>query len=97
MDPIVRVPIVSQVEERIRALIESKKYTEGMKLPTENELCQSMNVGRGTVREALRLLTEKSALCALHTSGIGAKVKLGTVDTALMRFVYKKKYSKRKG
>ena len=48
-------------------------------------------------REALRLLTEKSALCALHTSGIGAKVKLGTVDTALMRFVYKKKYSKRKG
>ena len=31
MDPIVRVPIVSQVEERIRALIESKKYTEGMK------------------------------------------------------------------
>ena len=48
-------------------------------------------------REALRLLTEKSALCALHTSGIGAKEKLGTVDTALMRFVYKKKYSKRKG
>ena len=59
MDPIVRVPIVSQVEERIRELIDSKKYTEGMKLPTENELCQSMNVGRGTVREALRLLQAK--------------------------------------
>ena len=48
-------------------------------------------------REALKLLTEKSALCALHTQNMGAKVKLGTVDTALMRFVYKKKYSKRKG
>ena len=59
MDPIVRVPIVSQVEERIRDLIDSKKYTEGMKLPTENELCQSMKVGRGTVREALRLLQAK--------------------------------------
>ena len=59
MEPIVRVPIVSQVEERIRELIDSKKYTEGMKLPTENELCQSMNVGRGTVREALRLLQAK--------------------------------------
>ena len=59
MEPIVRVPIVSQVEERIRELIDSKKYTEGMKLPTENELCQSMKVGRGTVREALRLLQAK--------------------------------------
>ena len=59
MEPIVRVPTVSQVEERIRELIDSKKYTEGMKLPTENELCQSMNVGRGTVREALRLLQAK--------------------------------------
>ena len=57
--PIVRVPIVSQVEERIRELIDSKKYTEGMKLPTENELCQNMKVGRGTVREALRLLQAK--------------------------------------
>ena len=59
MEPIVRVPIVSQVENRIRELIDSKKYTEGMKLPTEYELCQSMNVGRGTVREALRLLQAK--------------------------------------
>lgn len=48
-------------------------------------------------REALRLLTEKSALCALHTAVTGARARLGTVDTALMRFVYKKKYSKRKG
>ena len=58
MDPVVRVPIVSQVEARIKELIDSKKYTEGMKLPTENELCQNMKVGRGTVREALRLLQE---------------------------------------
>lgn len=48
-------------------------------------------------REALKLLTEKSALCALHTSNLGSKIKLSSVDTALMRFVYKKKYSKRKG
>ncbi len=48
-------------------------------------------------REALRLLTEKSALCALHTMGLGSKVRLNTADTALMRFVYKKKYSKKKG
>ena len=76
MDPIVRVPIVSQVEERIRALIESKKYTAGMKLPTENELCQSMNVGRGTVREALRLLQAKGLVEI--KPGRGAFVASGT-------------------
>lgn len=48
-------------------------------------------------REALCLLTEKSALCALHTAGMGAEVRLGALDTGLMRLVYKKKYSKRKG
>lgn len=46
--------------------------------------------------QALKILTEKSALCALHTAALGANVRLGAVDTALMRFVYKKKYSKRK-
>ncbi len=48
-------------------------------------------------RDALKLLTEKSALCAIHTANLGEKAYLGTLDTALMRFVYKNKYSKKKG
>lgn len=48
-------------------------------------------------RDALKLLTEKSALCAIHTANLGEKVSLNVLDTALMRFVYKNKYSKRKG
>lgn len=48
-------------------------------------------------REALVLLSEKSALCALHTRAFGARVRLSVADAALMRFVYKQKYSKRKG
>ncbi len=48
-------------------------------------------------RDALKLLTEKSALCAIHTSNLGARVMLNIFDTALMRFVYKNKYSKKKG
>lgn len=47
--------------------------------------------------EALRMLIEKSALCALHTASLGEKSHLGALDTALMRFVYLKKYSKKKG
>lgn len=56
MDPVKRVPIVQQVEHRISQLIEDGTYKSGEKLPVEKELCQQMNVGRGTVREAFRLL-----------------------------------------
>ena len=56
MEPIKRVPIVQQVEEKIRQLIESGQYGPGEKLPAEMDLCQRLGVGRGTIREAFRLL-----------------------------------------
>lgn len=56
MEPIKRVPIVQQVEEQIRQLIESGQYNPGDKLPAEMDLCQRLGVGRGTIREAFRLL-----------------------------------------
>ena len=56
MEPIKRVPIVQQVEEQLRQLIEGGQYNPGEKLPAEMELCQRLGVGRGTVREAFRLL-----------------------------------------
>jgi GntR family transcriptional repressor for pyruvate dehydrogenase complex len=59
MDPIRRVPIVQQVEERIREMIDEKAFAPGEKLPAEMELCQQLCVGRGTVREAFRLLQAK--------------------------------------
>ena len=59
MEPIKRVPIVHQVEERIRDLIDEKSFKPGEKLPAEMELCQQLGVGRGTVREAFRLLQAK--------------------------------------
>lgn len=62
IQPIPRVPIVQQVEERIRALIDQSEYAPGAKLPTEMELCQRLSVGRGTVREAFRLLQAKGVV-----------------------------------
>lgn len=56
MEPIRRVPVIEQVEARIRRLMESGQYLPGDKLPTERELCELLGVGRGTVREAFRLL-----------------------------------------
>ena len=65
MEPIKRVPLVHQVEERIKDLIKEEKLQPGTKLPTEKELCTNLNVSRGTVREAFRFL---QALSLIHIS-----------------------------
>ena len=62
MEPIKRVPLVHQVEEQIEKLIDESKYAPGSKLPTELELCQALNVSRGTVREAFRFLQAKGVV-----------------------------------
>lgn len=59
MEPIKRVPLVHQVEERIKDLIKDEQLPPGTKLPTEKELCTNLNVSRGTVREAFRFLQAK--------------------------------------
>lgn len=46
---------------------------------------------------ALGMLAHKAAICSRHTENSKVKSKLGAVDVALMNFVYKKKYSKKKG
>ena len=54
MEPIKRVPLVHQVEERIKDLIKEEKLQPGTKLPTENQTkgalyelkCQSWNCTR---------------------------------------------------
>ena len=62
MEPIKRVPLVHQVEERIEQLIADEYSQPGMKLPTEMELCQALGVSRGTVREAFRYLQAKGVV-----------------------------------
>jgi GntR family transcriptional repressor for pyruvate dehydrogenase complex len=56
METVQRVSIVQQVQNRMLRLIEDGTYKPGEKLPVEKDLCQQMSVGRGTVREAFRLL-----------------------------------------
>jgi len=46
--------------------------------------------------EALGILVEKAAVTALHLRENKQKIKLSGLDTALMHFVYQKKYSKQK-
>jgi len=46
--------------------------------------------------KALELLVDKAAVCSIHTAAFGVKERIGVVDAALMRLVYKMKYSKQK-
>lgn len=56
MEPIKRIPLVAQVEERIETMIREEGYHPGTKLPAEVTLCKELNVSRGTIREALKSL-----------------------------------------
>ena len=74
MEPISRVPIVQQVEERIRELIQEEQYQPGKKLPPEMELCQRLGGGPWhCAGEAFRLLQAKRGVVEIKP-GRGAFV-----------------------
>ena len=51
-----------QVAEQINQLIIDRHMEIGEKIPNELELAQQLNVGRGTVREAIKLLVARNVL-----------------------------------
>ncbi|MGC4943237.1 FadR/GntR family transcriptional regulator [Kribbella sp. DT2] len=55
--PVRQVPLVQQVADQFRALIESGKWARDTRIPGENQLATELGVSRGTVREALRSLS----------------------------------------
>lgn len=59
MKAIEKVSAVQQVESGIKEYIINDQVNIGDKLPSEKVLCEELQVGRGTVREAIRLLQAK--------------------------------------
>ena len=58
-----------QIAEQIRGQIADGLYPEGSRIPTENELAQSQEVSRPTVRQALDLLVREGRLVRVKGSG----------------------------
>ena len=56
MRSIERVSVIDQVVEQLQSAVIDGTFAVGDKLPTEQEFCERLNVGRSTVREALRVL-----------------------------------------
>lgn len=59
-----------EIAQRIRLLVASKQLRTGDRLPSERELSSSFNVGRNTLREALRSL-EIGGLIEMKKGGTG--------------------------
>lgn len=65
-------PIMSkanQVKELLLSEIESGKYTEGDRLPSDNVLMRELKVSRNTVREALSFLTTEGHVIRIQGKG----------------------------
>ncbi|WP_182885254.1 GntR family transcriptional regulator [Microbispora sp. H10885] len=58
-----------QVRDRLRALIAERGLRPGDRLPSENELIVLFEVGRTSIREALKLLEQEGLIQARHGDG----------------------------
>ncbi|GAB3213190.1 FadR/GntR family transcriptional regulator [Marinactinospora thermotolerans] len=57
-----RTGLVDQVISQLRTQIDSGEWTVGDRIPTETELSEQLEVGRNTVREAVRALAHAGLL-----------------------------------
>lgn len=55
-------PLAEQVAEQIQNLIADQSLKAGEKLPNEFEMGRELNVGRGTIREAVKILVSRNIL-----------------------------------
>jgi GntR family transcriptional regulator, transcriptional repressor for pyruvate dehydrogenase complex len=69
LDPIKRDTITEMVAQRMMGLLSDGTLKPGDKLPTERDLARKFQVGRTTVREALKLLTLSGILEAKRGDG----------------------------
>ena len=57
LKPVSRTTLSEQVAMQLASELEAKRWGPGEKLPSEAELCKVFNVGRSTLREALKSLS----------------------------------------
>ncbi len=74
------LPLSEKVANQIRDVIRERNIGIGDKLPSEFELAESLNVGRGTIREAVKLLVARNYLEIRRGKGTYVTENLGHVD-----------------
>ena len=77
------IPLSEKVAQQISNLIKERNIQIGDKLPNEFELAESLNVGRGTIREAVKLLVARNCLEIRRGKGTFVTEELGKVEDPL--------------
>lgn len=67
--PINRQPLSIQIAEKIRIAVQRGYWESGQKLPNEIQLCETFEVSRGTLREAIGMLVFAGIVIRRHGSG----------------------------
>ncbi len=81
-----------QTSERIVKLIIDNEWKAGDKLPNEYDLASSLNVGRSTIREAIKALVSRNVLEIRRGAGTFISEKCGIADDPLGLTFVKDKY-----
>ncbi|HEL0414077.1 TPA: FadR family transcriptional regulator [Streptococcus equi subsp. zooepidemicus] len=76
-------PLAEKTAERLLKLILERGYEVGAKLPNEYELAQDLEVGRSTIREAVRSLATRNVLEVRQGSGTYISSKKGVSEDPL--------------
>ncbi|MDO4267147.1 MAG: FadR/GntR family transcriptional regulator [Eubacteriales bacterium] len=75
--------LAERTAAQLIGMIQERSYRPGDKLPTEMELAADLNVGRNTVREALRLLMSRNIVTVRQGAGTFVSEKNGVADDPL--------------
>jgi GntR family transcriptional repressor for pyruvate dehydrogenase complex len=86
MDPVPNESVVDQIINRVTDAIISGELQPGQKMPTENSLSEAMNVGRNSVREAIKVLEAMGVLNIRRPEG--TFVAEGFSDRMLNPMIY---------
>lgn len=85
-------PLVEQVADRIVTYIMDHDLETGAKLPNEFDLAEGIGVGRGTVREAIKILVSKNIVEIRRGAGTFVSEGRGVSEDPLgLAFVKEKK------
>lgn len=83
MDMLDKRPLPQIIADKIIDLIESKKLLPGERLPSEQELMKELNVGRGTIREAIKSLVSRNIVEIRRGVGTFVAENTGVVQDPL--------------
>lgn len=86
IQPLKRQSLAEEVADNLQQLIEGGKYSLGEKLPTEPELMQQFEVGRSSIREAVRILANKEFVKVQQGLGTFVQSLTGVGEAFSQRF-----------